>query len=71
MLVLSRKVHQRIAIGDDITVTICAINGTIVRVGIDAPQDVPIVRSEPEPEELAEMQKRRRDQLRKRSRLTS
>ena len=46
MLILSRKVHQEIVIGDGISITIVAIRGKQVRVGIKAPPDVPIRREE-------------------------
>ena len=46
MLVLSRKSGERVWIGDQIAVTILQISGGSVRVGIDAPTDVPIVREE-------------------------
>ena len=46
MLVLSRKVKEKIRIGDDITVTIVRIQGEKVRLGIDAPKDVTILRTE-------------------------
>jgi carbon storage regulator len=46
MLVLSRKVHQEIVIGDGISITIIAIRGKQVRVGIKAPADVTIRREE-------------------------
>ncbi len=46
MLVLTRKNGQKIQIGDDITITVLRIKGRSVRVGIDAPEDVRIVRSE-------------------------
>lgn len=46
MLVLTRKESQRIRIGDDIVITIAKIDGNKVRVGIDAPADVSIVREE-------------------------
>ena len=46
MLVLSRKIGQRILIGDDIVITIVKVSGDKCRVGIDAPRNVPIVREE-------------------------
>lgn len=46
MLVLSRKVGEKLVIGNDIWVTVVAVKGNSVRVGIDAPDDVPILRSE-------------------------
>jgi len=44
MLVLSRKVGERIVIGDNVTVVINRIVGSRVSVGIEAPTDVRIVR---------------------------
>lgn len=46
MLVLSRKVTEKILIGDDIAITIVRIGPNTVRVGIDAPPHVNIVRAE-------------------------
>jgi carbon storage regulator CsrA len=46
MLVLTRKKRQQIQIGDNITVTILQVKGSTIRVGIDAPDDVRIVRGE-------------------------
>jgi carbon storage regulator len=46
MLVLSRKVGERIQLGDNITVTLVKINGNVVRLGIDAPRNMPVVREE-------------------------
>lgn len=46
MLVLTRKVGERIIIGDGITVTVVSIQGNKVRVGIDAPPSVPVDRAE-------------------------
>jgi carbon storage regulator CsrA len=46
MLVLTRKIGQRIRIGDDITLTIIKTQGQTVRVGIEAPRDVRVVRAE-------------------------
>jgi carbon storage regulator len=46
MLVLSRHRDESIIIGDDIVVTIVDIRGDKVRLGIDAPQDIPVHRQE-------------------------
>jgi len=46
MLVLSRKESQRIRLGDSIVITIVKISGDKVRVGIDAPTDVLVLRDE-------------------------
>ena len=46
MLVLSRKVGERIQIGDQISVVIVRINGNAVRVGIEAPTDMTVIRAE-------------------------
>ncbi len=46
MLILTRKVGETLIIGDDITVTICAVKNSQVRVGIKAPKDVEIHREE-------------------------
>lgn len=46
MLVLSRKVGERIQIGDGIEVTIVAIAGNRIQLGIVAPQDMRVLRSE-------------------------
>jgi carbon storage regulator CsrA len=46
MLVLTRKLQEKIHIGDNVTITIVRIQGNTVRVGIEAPQDVRVVRGE-------------------------
>ncbi len=46
MLVLSRREGESIKIGDDITLVLYEVQGDRVRLGIDAPKDVAIVRSE-------------------------
>jgi carbon storage regulator len=46
MLVLSRKVGEKIRIGDDITVIVVELRGDKVRLGIEAPKEVPIHRDE-------------------------
>jgi carbon storage regulator len=46
MLVLSRKQKEQICIGDDIVLTVVAIKGDVVRIGIEAPQQIPVHRAE-------------------------
>ena len=46
MLVLTRKPNQSIMIGDDIEISVLAIMGEKVRIGIQAPRSVPIFRRE-------------------------
>lgn len=46
MLVLSRKESERIRVGDSITVTIVRVSGDKVRVGIEAPADLKVLRDE-------------------------
>jgi carbon storage regulator len=46
MLVLTRKLMEKLYIGDDVCVTIVRIEGGQVRIGIDAPREVPVVRAE-------------------------
>ncbi len=46
MLVLTRKSNQSIMIGDDVEVSVLAITGEKVRIGIHAPRDVPVFRKE-------------------------
>ena len=53
MLVLSRKEAQRIRLGDTIVITIVKISGDKVRVGIDAPSNVLVLRDELEVHEPA------------------
>lgn len=49
MLVLSRKVGQEIVIGDNVRITITKVSGNRVTLGIEAPQDLRILRGELEP----------------------
>lgn len=51
MLVLSRRVGEKIEIGNGITVTVLRVTGKSVRVGIEAPESVSIRRSEITPEQ--------------------
>ncbi|MDR3303241.1 MAG: carbon storage regulator CsrA [Treponema sp.] len=46
MLILSRKVNEKIMIGDDISVSIIEIQGDHIRIGVDAPKSVKIYRQE-------------------------
>mgnify|MGYP001170901852 CR=1 FL=1 len=46
MLVLSRKVGERILIGDQISVTVVRVAGGGVRLGIEAPDELPVIREE-------------------------
>lgn len=46
MLVLSRKVDETITIGNDVKVTVVRIEGDKVRLGFEAPRDIPIVRDD-------------------------
>jgi carbon storage regulator len=49
MLVLSRRERQRIKLGDSIVVTVVRVSGDKVRLGIEAPPDVLVLRDELEP----------------------
>ena len=46
MLVLSRKPNQKINIGSEITITVVKVRGNVIRLGIEAPRDIRVVRSE-------------------------
>jgi carbon storage regulator len=46
MLVLTRKLDESIVIGEHITVTILKVHGDRVRLGIEAPKEIPIKREE-------------------------
>jgi len=46
MLILTRRLGEKLIIGEDVTVTILGVKGCQVRIGIDAPSDVRINREE-------------------------
>jgi carbon storage regulator len=55
MLVLSRKLGEKIVIGDNIVVTVVKIDRNQIRIGIEAPHDIPVYREEIAPERLADV----------------
>jgi carbon storage regulator len=46
MLVITRKPGEKICLGDDITITVLEVVGTTVRLGIEAPTEIPVYRHE-------------------------
>ena len=54
MLVLSRKESERIRLGDSIVVTVVRLAGDKVRLGIEAPSDVLVLREELQPEDTTD-----------------
>jgi carbon storage regulator len=56
MLILTRRTGETLRIGDDVEVTVMAVNGSQVRIGIKAPRDVVVDR-----QEIAERKQRERD----------
>lgn len=46
MLVLTRKVGETFLIGKDIRITVCKVENNAVRIGIDAPQEIQVIREE-------------------------
>jgi len=56
MLILTRRAGEALRIGDDIEVTVMAVNGSQVRIGINAPRNIAVDR-----EEIAERKRRDRD----------
>jgi carbon storage regulator len=46
MLILTRRVGEKLKIGDEVEVTVLGVNGNQVRIGVDAPKDVAVHREE-------------------------
>ena len=46
MLILTRRLGETLVIGDDITITVLGVKGNQVRIGVDAPLDLPVHRKE-------------------------
>lgn len=55
MLVLSRKQNERIRVGDSVVVTVVRVSGDKVRIGIEAPADVRVLRDELDDEALGDV----------------
>jgi carbon storage regulator len=55
MLVLSRRQSERIRLGDSIVVTVIRVSGDKVRLGIEAPPNVVVLRDELEPRSTPDM----------------
>lgn len=46
MLILSRKLNQKIRVGDSIEITVIEVHGDQVKIGVDAPQSIKVFRKE-------------------------
>jgi carbon storage regulator len=46
MLILTRRIGETLMIADDVTVTVLGVKGNQVRIGVNAPKDVPVHREE-------------------------
>lgn len=46
MLILTRNISESIVIGDDVVVCVLGVKGNQVRLGVDAPKDIPVHREE-------------------------
>ena len=46
MLILTRRIREKLVIGENITVTVVGVKGNQIRIGVDAPRDIPVHRVE-------------------------
>lgn len=46
MLILTRRVGETLMVGDEVSITVLGVKGNQVRIGINAPKDVPVHREE-------------------------
>ena len=46
MLILSRRASEKLTIGNNVTITVCKVKGDEVKLGIDAPADVVVMRDD-------------------------
>jgi len=46
MLILTRRVGETLYVGDDVTVTVLGVKGNQIRIGVNAPKEVPVHREE-------------------------
>ena len=46
MLILTRRIEEKLVIGENVTVTILGVKGNHVRIGFDAPRDITVIREE-------------------------
>ena len=46
MLILTRRIEEKLVIGENVTVTMLGVKGSHVRIGIDAPRDITVIREE-------------------------
>lgn len=46
MLILTRRIGETLMVGDEVTVTVLGVKGNQVRIGVNAPKDVPVHREE-------------------------
>lgn len=63
MLVLSRKQNERIRVGESVVVTVVRVNGDKVRIGIEAPAEMRVLRDELEVDAVGEVQQDSSDEL--------